>query len=408
MLIDYQARCLQSVVRHAVARVRYYRRLFAAAGVCPADVRTRGDLGRLPLTSRSELQGLPATDLIATGVNPGSLMTMLSSGSSGEPFATRRPRLEHWLLLAFRLRAFQLWGLRLRDRTAAVLWPGRSPRRRPLYSYLGMRRESRISCLLPTDRILEELRSLRFEVLDGLPVTLAEVSGLLTERDRAAMRPRFVMVGGESSTPEQRRRVAETFQAPVYDLYGTNEFNMTAWQCPETGLYHVADPVVILEVLDEHGRAVPAGEEGEVVATGLQSFAMPFIRYRLDDLAVRGETPCPCGAPWSTLVRISGRVPERFVTPSGLRLHPYDLQEAFMPDTPWVQGFQIVQERRDLVRVKLRPLEGRTPAPEDLTHVASAVERAMGGEGVRVIAELVEQIPRGPGGKARAYVRHVR
>jgi hypothetical protein len=93
--------------------------------------------------------------------------------------------------------------------------------------------------------------------------------------------------------------------------------------------------------------------------------------------------------------------------PDGGRLHPYHLQESFMQDTAWLQGFQIVQERRDLVILKLRPLQGHEPLPEELRRVASAVEEVMG-EGVEVVAEVVDEIPRGAGGKARAYVCRAR
>jgi phenylacetate-coenzyme A ligase PaaK-like adenylate-forming protein len=48
----------------------------------------------------------------------------------------------------------------------------------------------------------------------------------------------------------------------------------------------------VLEVLTGD-RPAEEGEEGELVATSLFSYAMPFIRYRMGDMVVRGPTPCP-------------------------------------------------------------------------------------------------------------------
>jgi len=390
-------------MRHAARRVPYFTRLFASAGIPVEAVRTPADLARVPISTRRVLQDLPPTDLVARGIDLGRLLSHLSSGSTGEPFTTRRTRAEDRLLLAFRMRIFQALGAQLLDRWAGLWWMGREAGGIAVERRFVPRRGRTVSCLAPVGHQLAELRQTRFDILSGLPVTLGEVADSMTEADRAAMRPRLVITGGETSTAELRRRLSEVFSAPVYDIYGTNEFMATAWQCPETGLYHVADPTVILEVVDERGHAVPPGEEGEVVGTNLHAYAMPFIRYRLDDVAVRGETPCPCGAPWSTLVRILGRVSERFRLPDGTDIHPYSLQEVFMPGAPWLQGFQIVQESFDRVRLKLRPLRGLQPPADALARAAAGVREVLGGS-TEVTAELVDELPRGGRGKSLHYV----
>lgn len=402
----YQAGRLRSVVRHAARSVPYYARLFAEAGLDAGQVQSPTDLLAVPVSKRREMQALPPTDLVAAGLDPDRLLGHLSSGSTGEPFTTRRTVFEDNLLLAFRVRVFQALGLRLRDRRLAVMWMEHETPRREVWERFGILRRLLVSCMLPADEILEEMRELDFDVLSGLPGTLGEVADLLTPEDRLAMRPRLVLTAAETSTPALRRRLAETFAAPLYDLYGTNEFNVAAWQCPETGLYHVSDPTVVLEVVDERGTPVPPGEEGEVVGTNLHAFASPFVRYRLDDVAVRGPSPCPCGAPWSTLERILGRVPQRFRLRDGRTIHPYNLQQAFMPGAPWLQGFQIIQERLDLVRLRLRPLRHRTPTAEDLERAARGVADFLG-DGVEVTTEVVDELPRGGRGKSLHYVCNV-
>ena len=82
-----------------------------------------------------------------------------------------------------------------------------------------------------------------------------------------------------------RRHITETFAAPVFNLYASNEFNVIAWECQETGELHTCDDGVIIEVLKD-GRPAAAGERGEVVGTNLHSFAMPLIRFRLGDIII--------------------------------------------------------------------------------------------------------------------------
>jgi len=106
------------------------------------------------------------------------------------------------------------------------------------------------------------------------------------------------------------------------------------------------------------------------------------------------------------LERILGRVPERFRLLDGRTIHPYNLQEAFMPGAPWLQGFQIIQEGLDRVHIRLCPLRGRTPSAEDLARAARGVAELLG-NGVEVTTEVVDALPRGGRGKSLHYVCRV-
>ena len=46
-------------------------------------------------------------------------------------------------------------------------------------------------------------------------------------------------------------------------------------------------PHVYLEILDDNDQPVPDGEMGHIVATRLDGFSMPLIRYRIGDLGVK-------------------------------------------------------------------------------------------------------------------------
>lgn len=49
---------------------------------------------------------------------------------------------------------------------------------------------------------------------------------------------------------------------------------------------------MIVEVIND-GRPVAIGEWDELVATGLHSFGMPFIRYRLGDISYKRNGDLP-------------------------------------------------------------------------------------------------------------------
>src|SRR5207237_708266 len=83
----------QSLVTDAYARVPFHRRRFAEAGMTPDDVRTLADLSRLPTTPKDLLRRLPASELVATGVDPDACDVVRTSGSTGMPLRILRGRL---------------------------------------------------------------------------------------------------------------------------------------------------------------------------------------------------------------------------------------------------------------------------------------------------------------------------
>jgi len=207
-----------------------------------------------------------------------------------------------------------------------------------------------------------------------------------------------IISGGDVLTAAIRRAIAEAFGAPVYDMYGSYEFGTIAWECPRAGGYHVADDGLVLEVL-KGGRPAEPGERGEVVATQLHAFAAPFIRYRLGDSVTRGEPPCRCGAPFSTLLDVQGRIQDYLPLANGKLFQPRELMLLSLEQArPWVGQFQLTQERPDRVVLRIVPL---IPPPPDAVAALERATRERLGPGIELEILLVPEIPLEADGKFR-------
>jgi phenylacetate-CoA ligase len=207
------------------------------------------------------------------------------------------------------------------------------------------------------------------------------------------------VTGGEVLTPLLRQRIIESVGGRVVEMYGAHELGLVAWQCPGRGTaLHVADDGVVLEILKD-GRPAGPGEAGEVVATPLHAFAMRFIRYRLGDLVTRGPAPCPCGAPFSTVLTIQGRMLDHLVMPDGSLVHPYALVPVLLHAGRWLGQYQLTQETRE--RVVLRVTALAPPAPGELRALEAAIQAGLGA-GVHVQLLVVPEIPPEINGKFRA------
>ncbi len=403
----FRDRRLSRIVQHAYNNVPYYRRHFDQHGLRPDEVRSLDDLERVPLTSKQDLQAQPVRDTLAAGQRPEGLIARWTEGSTGTPFTVRRTLFEELLLNAFRLRAFRWGGMRIRDRrlfvTDAFDQPTNPDRTRSwflgLFNRGGLLAHRVVNAGTPSVELAELLRHYEPDIVGGYPSALAKLAEHLNRHEARVKPPRFIGSGGETLTPDLRRQIEEGFRTRVYDAYGANEINLIAYECPQTREMHVMDDTVIVEVLKD-GRPAAEGERGEVVVTALHSFAMPFVRYRLEDSVVKGKDDCACGKPFSTIRSILGRTSEYFPLPNGRELHAYDLINTIWGEG-WVRRVQIVQERRDRMVVRLVPVG--EPAETKLSALTDKLQ-AMTGSDAEVVIVLLSEIPSAPAGKSRTYI----
>ena len=170
-----------------------------------------------------------------------------------------------------------------------------------------------------------------------------------------------------------------------------------AAECPWSGTLHACEDAVLVEVLRD-GRPVEPGEQGEVVVTNLHAYAMPFVRYRIGDLATRAPS-CACGTPFTTLGAVQGRMIDYFPLPDGRLLHPYEIVTRLVWGSQgWIRQYQLVQERRD--SVVLYVVAETLPTEEQVAEVIRAVRPVLG-DRVRFEVRPVARIPFEATGKLR-------
>jgi phenylacetate-CoA ligase len=244
------------------------------------------------------------------------------------------------------------------------------------------------------------LHARRPEVIMSWPTVLSEMAPAWAERKTASSRsPKFVISGGETLTEVRRERISKGFGARVFDMLGAHEFSLVAWECPVSGDYHLSDETLFGEVISD-GKRVAPGERGELVATNLHSWAMPFIRYKLGDLVTQGTTPCACGSPFSSIRGISGRVVDLIPLSGGRKVHPQDISRESFIAAPVIRGLQVVQHALD--RIDLHIIPYREPTPDEIAGIHRAMEKWIG-PGVTFNVVVVSEIERPPEGKFRVY-----
>lgn len=399
-LRERQDRALRRLMVHAYEQVPFYRALFDRHRLHPRHIRGVRDLELIPFTSKAEMLRRPERERLAAGLDPERMLRVRTSGSSGEPFTIRRTWLEDKVQYLVRLRALRSLGVGPGARTVVVgiARPGDGGGKqigRTLRA-LGLYPRERIDGLQEPEEILRRLAGAAPDLLVGYPGMLDRLTAPELAPLQAGVRPRLILTGGEVLTGGIRSRLERAFSAPVRETYASHEFPLMACSCPEGSALHVCEDGVLLEVL-QNGEAVGPGERGEVVVTNLHAYAMPFIRYRLGDLATRG-TGCRCGRDGATIGAVQGRMIDFFPLPDGRMLHPYEIVHKILwGGSDWIRRYQLVQERTDRILLQVVPAPG---AAEQAAELERAV-RPLVGPAVEFRVELVDRIPFSESGKLR-------
>lgn len=164
---------------------------------------------------------------------------------------------------------------------------------------------------------------------------------------------------GESPDESLHDICGEAWNAPVVDMYTCQEAGYLALQCPTHPHYHIQSENILLEVVDDNGRACAQGEVGRVLITCLNNFATPLIRYEIGDYAEVGGA-CPCGRGLPVLTRIMGRYRNLLTLPDGARRWPRLGYESRLQAVAPVELMQMIQTSLEEIQVRLvtaRPLD---------------------------------------------------
>jgi phenylacetate-CoA ligase len=320
---------LQSTLTRAYRQVKFYRRQFEGLGLSLDDIRSLGDLKRLPCTSREDLSenypyglfAVPLREIVRIQSSPGTTDKPLVVGYAA-------PDVKLWLELVARVYAAA--GVTREDIVQIIRPPGQATWRRDLQAgaeYAG-------ASVIPatTLNFAKELMVLRDYKTSVLVTTPSIARHLLTVMARmgltaAELSLRRALLVAAPLPAEVRREIAAGFQIELASAYGITEVMGPglAFSCGADGGLHFSEDHFYPEIIDPlSGAPVPPGTPGELVITTLSTVAFPLVRFRSGDRTALLAEPCACGRTLVRLAEISGRVDPVFSV-GGIKAHPDQL-----------------------------------------------------------------------------------
>lgn len=399
---------LKRFLADAGQQVPYYQRLFRELNFDTGQLQSVGDLARLPLLTKDVIRR-EFDQLKAASSEAASLFS--TTGSTGDPlrFNIGKRRVSHDV--AAKWRATRWWDVDIGDREM-VIWS--SPIELSKQDYVKRMRDHLLRSRLVSsaamspadmDRFIAEIRRFRPTMLFGYPSSMT----LLAQRAEQqgihlnGLGIKVAFCTAERLYPHQVDILQRVFGCPVANGYGGRDSGFIAHECPYGGMHITAEDIIV-EIVDEQGRPLPAGEAGEVVVTHLYSDAFPFVRYKNGDVAVLDENPCPCGRGLPLLKEVRGRTNDILWAEDGSVVHDVAIAMV-LRDMPGVNAFKVIQETLQHCRLQL-------VTDSRFQMAASAIKiretfRLRLGQNVTLDVEYVDAIEPEKSGKYRYVVSKV-
>jgi len=400
---------LASLAAHCERHSPHFRLRLRENDLRPADLGEPGGLARLaPLTRRRIQRAGGHLFCVEVPEGHSPLAEGNTSGSTGEPVKVKRTAISrmHWYAMTLREhfwfgRDFRepLTAIRanLRDYEEIDTWGA------PVSLLFPSARSQGIPIRTPIAEQADLLERFRPGSLIVLPGNLAALTDEFRRRGRKLPGLMHIRSLGETLTPFVREAAREWFGARVEDNYSSQEVGNIAVECPDSDLYHVMAETLLVEVVDDAGRACQEGEIGRVLISDLSNFASPLIRYEIGDYAEVGP-PCPCGRGLPTLRRIVGRARNLIVKPDGTRHWPMVGFARFREVAP-VSQYQLIQESPLMIEVRLVCERPPTPAEEDA--LRDVILSALGFPFALRLSYFPDRIPPSASGKYEEFICRV-
>jgi len=291
---------------NAFLRARWER-----AGLASAPLTSLAELRRFPLVRREDVlhdqQAAPPLGTNRT-VPPAAFSHLhRSSGTTRAPLHWADTAASWRRVVAASRKLFEISGITADDRLALAL-PDRASSG-PAIMEAGVRA---LGCALlglasvPDPDALRQLATFCPTALVGPPPQLLALGEALAHAGKSPARSGVsrLILTGQSTEPDFRRRLERLWSARCHDRYGCTEAGSLAAECgAHPGGLHLLDEWFFVETV-EPGRDTPAGDDqpGELVVTSLLREEMPVIRYATGDVVrLRRNYRCVCGRQGSLL-----------------------------------------------------------------------------------------------------------
>lgn len=341
---------LQKLLKHATTTCEAYKQY--------SDNNSENWIKRFPILQKTDVEA-NTDSFISSKYKKENLITENSSGSTGTQSTVYLDKVEQSITRAVTIIWWEWNGFKLGQ---PILQTGMTPTRSKIKRLKDLfLRTTYINAFKSTEAdMLAQLNNFRTRkggVLYGYASSLYLLAKT-ANKHKVDLEFDVAKSFGDKLFSHYQTEIESAFKCKVVEDYGLTEGFMIA-QRKDLPYFYIYTPSVYLEILDDEGNEVPDGEMGRVIATKLDGYAMPLIRYDTGDLGIklpRHKYPEQRDYAFPLLEKIVGRNTDIIKTSDGKHLTVHTFTGIF-EHYKGIKQFQIQQDRIDEIAVRYIPTD---------------------------------------------------
>ena len=379
-LSRYQNKNFKKMVQFAYT-VPLYHHTYKKAGIHPDDIKSIEDIKRLPTVSKYDFKNYYPDGLVSSKIKKSKLIEVTTSGTTGKSLSIYVDMVEIVNGLFGYIRFLREHDINWRKDKLTIIGDFAPHTAETGYIFKGIQSQFGKNLFLkniqwlntndPPEKVMEEIDKFKPDFLGGYTGMLGHLALLKEEGFGQDVSPRIIASTGSSLSKSLKELIERTFNAKVFESYGSTESGPIAFQC-RYGKYHIMSDYVYLEFLKD-GESVESREAGKVVLTKLFGNGTPIIRYNaMNDIVAPLYEKCNCGLSGILIDKIYGREDIALYSLDGKILLPSSFGEIFSRILYELKTNKLTDLR--VIQHSLTKIEIKVVIDEKLRNVGPSVE----------------------------------
>lgn len=330
-----QLKRLKETIKRVYDTVPFYQKQFKKLSITPEDIKTLDDIVKLPFTTKDDLRENMPFGMLSTSLDH-CVELHASSGTTGVPITACYTKEDIMVWSEVMARCLSMSGLTKKDVFQNPI---------PYGTFTGAfgfhYGAQKVGALVipsgkgESERQLKLMEYYNTTFISGVASYVVRLGQVAKEIgiDPAKLSVRNGLFGAEMFSPGLKKRIIDTWEMDVHDIYGLTEMcgPGVSTDCDQHEGLHLWEDHFFVEIIDPVSlEPVELEEEGELVITTLTKTGMPIIRYRTRDIArLYDQRVCECGRTHVKHSTIKGRSDDMIIV-RGTNMYPGQIESVLM------------------------------------------------------------------------------
>ncbi len=334
-LKELQLKRLKQTVNLLYEKVPFYQKNLKKLNIKPDEIRKLEDIKKLPFTTKDDLRKNAPFMMMAASIDD-CIELHSSSGTTGTPVTVCYTRHDIEVWSEVMARCLSMSGLTKKDIFQNPIPYGTFTGAFGLH-YGAQRIGAMVipSGIGLTERQIKLMQYYGTTFMGGVASYALRLGQVANEMgiDPRKLKVRNGLFGAEMFTSGLKRRIMDTWDMDVHDIYGLTEMcgPGVSTDCDLHDGLHLWEDHFFVELIDPKTlEPVDLEEEGEIVLTTITKEGMPLLRFRTRDIArLYDQKTCECGRTHIKHTPIKGRSDDMVII-RGTNIFPGQIESVLM------------------------------------------------------------------------------